>query len=988
VIWLGFTNTSIVYAGSATTPVKFGSEITLDERSSDPTTTANEGALYTKLADGETSLFYRSESSGAVYQLTPTSNLSPWTESSGVVYPDNTTDNVVIGATAMVGAEKFRVVGDTSLQGNVTFEAGAAYTITQTAEATPNNLTVKAQSATEGQGARLVLNGGDAGSSLAADYDGGMVQVITGAAVNAGTAGSFRVSIGASGSYRHTFTDGLYRLSGWTGTTQTISVTARAANQTAADLAVVATENTYTAAGAQAGHLWLTGGSCTGGGGTATGGNANLDAGTGDTNGNVNIGGTNAVEVNLGSPSNSVDVTITIDDNASSFVVKEGSNEYLSIDTSDGAESITLGNTGTNPSVVFSGSGLVSMQSNTLAVGAAAMLGSERLLVNGDIVIDGSGQLRWDYQAGQAEIVCDQAPGSTQGQALVVQSGSGGDASGDAAGAGNYLQLIGGIGGDGDATYAAGAGGAAGVYGGAAGVDGGAGGANGGTALVRGGASSGDGTGGGTTVEGGASSGAADAGFAVVRGGNASGAGDGGAAWIYGGTGTTDGVVYVGTVQTSQVNIAASGVETWIYDDIVIDNGAVLRWDYQTGTRDIKPDAAPAGSAAQALRMTAGTGGAASGAAGSEGGTANFLGGLGGAGDGTYAAGTGGTAALEGGPGGGDGGAGGGQGGAASVTGGIATGSENGGNATVAGGSSPSATGGNVFINGGSGGATDGSVYVGQLNTNVVYLGNATDNPNISQLGTGTVSLSGNVDANSGLDVSGAAFTFTGTAGSWTMALADSALTQTGTGQVTFTGNVDANSGLDVSGAPFAFTGTNIDLDPTGTFALDMNAAQAVTISVSDNLANAFLVQQGANAYIDVTTTDTAEKIEFGNATTNPDYEFLGSGSVKAKTVVFDEYENGNFGATPTLDWNNGQKQHGTLSANATFTFTAPAADGNFTLRFTQGAGGYTVTWPAAVKWPGGTAPNLNPQTGGEINIVTFYYDGTSYYGQAALDFQ
>jgi hypothetical protein len=215
-------------------------------------------------------------------------------------------------------------------------------------------------------------------------------------------------------------------------------------------------------------------------------------------------------------------------------------------------------------------------------------------------------------------------------------------------------------------------------------------------------------------------------------------------------------------------------------------------------------------------------------------------------------------------------------------------------------------------------------------------------------------------------------------------------LTQNGTGDVTFNGAVGANRGLTVTGASQSFVVQcqNIDLDPTGAFTLDMDAGQAVTISVADNLANALLVQQGANAYIDVTTTDAAEKIEFGNTTTNPDYEFLGSGSVKAKTVVFDEYENGNFGATPTLDWNNGQKQHGTLSANATFTFTAPAAEGNFTLRFTQGAGGYTVTWPAAVKWPGGTAPNLNPQTGGEINVVTFYYDGTSYYGQAALDFQ
>ena len=63
----------------------------------------------------------------------------------------------------------------------------------------------------------------------------------------------------------------------------------------------------------------------------------------------------------------------------------------------------------------------------------------------------------------------------------------------------------------------------------------------------------------------------------------------------------------------------------------------------------------------------------------------------------------------------------------------------------------------------------------------------------------GQADFDANLDANLGLDVSGAAQTFTGTAGSWTWALADSACTQTGTGLVTFTGNVDASNGLDVN---------------------------------------------------------------------------------------------------------------------------------------------------------------------------------------------
>jgi hypothetical protein len=73
-------------------------------------------------------------------------------------------------------------------------------------------------------------------------------------------------------------------------------------------------------------------------------------------------------------------------------------------------------------------------------------------------------------------------------------------------------------------------------------------------------------------------------------------------------------------------------------------------------------------------------------------------------------------------------------------------------------------------------------------------------------------------------------------------------------------------------------TGSNIDLDPTGTFALDMDAAQTATVTLADNLASALLVKDGSVNYIDVDTATGAEKIDFGNATDNPDYNFLGTG--------------------------------------------------------------------------------------------------------------
>jgi hypothetical protein len=91
---------------------------------------------------------------------------------------------------------------------------------------------------------------------------------------------------------------------------------------------------------------------------------------------------------------------------------------------------------------------------------------------------------------------------------------------------------------------------------------------------------------------------------------------------------------------------------------------------------------------------------------------------------------------------------------------------------------------------------------------------------------------------------------------------------------------VDATNGLDVSVGALTMTGTNIDLDPTGTFALDMDAAQTATITIADNLADSFLIQEGANAYLDITTTDAAEAINLGNSTTNPTLSQLGTGQV------------------------------------------------------------------------------------------------------------
>lgn len=93
--------------------------------------------------------------------------------------------------------------------------------------------------------------------------------------------------------------------------------------------------------------------------------------------------------------------------------------------------------------------------------------------------------------------------------------------------------------------------------------------------------------------------------------------------------------------------------------------------------------------------------------------------------------------------------------------------------------------------------------------------------------------------------------------------------------------------------------------------------------------------------------------------------------------------------AATTLDLEAGNVKPVTLSANTTFTFSNPAASGkasSLTLILIQDAtGSRIVTWPASVKWAGGTAPTLTT-TANRADLLTFitYDGGTNWFGFTA----
>ena len=97
--------------------------------------------------------------------------------------------------------------------------------------------------------------------------------------------------------------------------------------------------------------------------------------------------------------------------------------------------------------------------------------------------------------------------------------------------------------------------------------------------------------------------------------------------------------------------------------------------------------------------------------------------------------------------------------------------------------------------------------------------------------------------------------------------------------------------------------------------------------------------------------------------------------------------------ATPsaafTVDWTAKHVQRVTITgATLDITFTDPAAPCKLVLVVVQGDGNDTIDWTneASILFPGAADPTLSTGSG-DIDMVTFYFDGTNYLGAASYDF-
>lgn len=104
------------------------------------------------------------------------------------------------------------------------------------------------------------------------------------------------------------------------------------------------------------------------------------------------------------------------------------------------------------------------------------------------------------------------------------------------------------------------------------------------------------------------------------------------------------------------------------------------------------------------------------------------------------------------------------------------------------------------------------------------------------------------------------------------------------------------------------------------------------------------------------------------------------SGYTLAKTSL------ANVSATTTLDLDASNYFAAEVSGSATFVFANPPANtvaAGLILELTNG-GNYTVTWPASIDWPGGTAPTL---TSDGVDVLVFITDdgGTIWRGVRSM---
>ena len=120
-----------------------------------------------------------------------------------------------------------------------------------------------------------------------------------------------------------------------------------------------------------------------------------------------------------------------------------------------------------------------------------------------------------------------------------------------------------------------------------------------------------------------------------------------------------------------------------------------------------------------------------------------------------------------------------------------------------------------------------------------------------------------------------------------------------------------------------------------------------------------------------------------GSAMNSPIFDSMSVTNLKQVSGL---YDNGNSGASPTVDWSKGDRQKITISAAATLVWANAVAGQVLTLEMIEnGTGNFTIALPS-MKWPGGSAATWTTSPNA-LNILTVLFDGTNYLAQGSAGY-